>query len=116
VRAVLKELHDAIGDEGGAEEGARARARILRLLSALGWQAPAEEAPAEAAAAPPPPPEEPAANGAAEDAADASGAAMPPSCLLDKAVLLLCCERTRGGCRVRRRCPRAECCGHGRCI
>jgi len=117
VRAVLKEFHDAIGDEGGAEEGARARARILRLLSAPGWQAPAEEAPTKAAA-PPPPPEEPAANGAAEDAADASGAALPPFLLFaaKQSVLLLCCEQSQAGYRMQCRCPRADYCRHGRCI
>ena len=61
MRAVLQEFHDSIGNEGGADEGMRARARVLRLLVALGWEAPE---------APPPPPEEPAANGTAQPAAD----------------------------------------------
>ncbi|KAK9834002.1 hypothetical protein WJX81_002145 [Elliptochloris bilobata] len=67
VRAVLEEFHDSIGDEDGADEGVRARARVMRLLTALGWEAPE---------VPPPPPEELPANGTAAVAeVEANGAA-----------------------------------------
>lgn len=38
VRSKLKEFHDAIGDEGGADEADRQRARIMRLLVELGYK------------------------------------------------------------------------------
>jgi hypothetical protein len=49
VRAMLKEFHDSIGEEGGADEAGRARGQIRRLLAALGYEEP--EQPEEAAAA-----------------------------------------------------------------
>lgn len=63
VRGKLKEFHDAIGDEGGAEEADRQRGKVMRLLLELGYkeeEAPSPLAPLDAA--------EPAANGAAADA------------------------------------------------
>lgn len=70
VRTVLKEFHDSIGDEGGAEDSGRARSRVMRLLTALGWEAP-EEPPPPPEEPPPPPPEAPSANGVPTEAAGA---------------------------------------------
>ena len=81
MRAVLQEIHDSIGDEGGANEGMRARARVMRLLMALGWEAPE---------VPPPPPEEPQANGTAQSAAAADGV---PLYTCHARMLDLCCCR-----------------------
>lgn len=85
VRGKLKEFHDAIGDEGGAEEADRQRAKVMRLLLELGYKE-------EEALPPLPPPDaaEPAANGAAADADEEAdpfnldalpetGAAPPPA-------------------------------------
>lgn len=46
VRRKLKEFHDAIGEEGGEEDAERQRAKVMRLLDALGYEEP-EEAPPE---------------------------------------------------------------------
>ena len=73
MRAVLQEFHDSIGNEGGADEGMRARARVIRLLVALGWEAPE---------APPPPSDEPAANGTAQPAADEGALCCAPATVL----------------------------------
>jgi hypothetical protein len=64
VRTTLKEFHDAIGDEGGADEAERQRARVMRLLLELGFK---EE---EAAPQPPPPADDAAQNGAAAENGD----------------------------------------------
>ncbi|EIE25166.1 DUF1716-domain-containing protein [Coccomyxa subellipsoidea C-169] len=85
VRGKLKEFHDAIGDEGGAEEADRQRAKVMRLLLELGYKE-------EEALPPLPPPDaaEPAANGAVADADEEAdpfnldalpetGAAPPPA-------------------------------------
>lgn len=46
VRRKLKEFHDALGEEGGEEDAERQRAKVMRLLGALGYEEP-EEAPPE---------------------------------------------------------------------
>ena len=69
MRTVLKEFHDSIGDEGGAEDSGRARSRVMRLLTALGWEAPEEPPPPPEE--PPPPPEAPSANGVPTESAGA---------------------------------------------
>jgi hypothetical protein len=40
LREVLKEFHDKIGLEGGEDEANRARTRVMRMLSALGYEEP----------------------------------------------------------------------------
>jgi hypothetical protein len=44
VRRKLKEFHSAIGEEGGNDDAERQRAKVMRLLEALGYEEP-EEAP-----------------------------------------------------------------------
>ncbi|BDA41413.1 beta-catenin-like protein 1 [Coccomyxa sp. Obi] len=60
VRRKLKEFHDAIGDEGGAEEAERQRGKVMRLLLELGYK---EEAPPLPLPTTEGGPEGPAANG-----------------------------------------------------
>ena len=60
VRQKLKEFHDAIGEEGGEEDAQRQRAKVMNLLTGLGYEKPEEPAPA-----PQPLPEAPA-NGTAD--------------------------------------------------
>lgn len=38
LRDVLKEFHDNIGNEGGEDEAQRARNRVMKMLSALGYK------------------------------------------------------------------------------
>lgn len=45
VRQKLKEFHDAIGEEGGEEDAARQRAKVMNLLTGLGYEKPEEPAP-----------------------------------------------------------------------
>ena len=45
VRQKLKEFHDAIGEEGGEEDAARQRAKVMNLLTGLGYEQPEEPAP-----------------------------------------------------------------------
>ena len=40
VRRNLKELHDAVGEEGGLEEAERSRGLIRRLMVSLGYEEP----------------------------------------------------------------------------
>ncbi len=67
VRRKLKEFHDAIGDEGGAEEAERQRGKVMRLLLELGYE---EEAPPLPLPSTEGGPEGPEANGRAGDAGE----------------------------------------------
>ena len=72
VRQKLKEFHDAIGEEGGEEDAQRQRAKVMNLLTGLGYEKPEEPAPA-----PQPLPEAPA-NGTAHAGAPAIQSCMCP--------------------------------------
>ncbi len=72
VRQKLKEFHDAIGEEGGEEDAQRQRAKVMNLLTGLGYEKPEEPAPA-----PQPLPEVPA-NGTADAGTPASTPCMCP--------------------------------------
>ena len=90
MRRKLKEFHDAIGDEGGAEEAERQRGKVMRLLLELGYKE-------EAVPLPPPtteggPPEGPAANGRAGDAGEEEADPFNLDALGDTAAPLLPAE------------------------
>ena len=68
VRQKLKEFHDAIGEEGGEEDAQRQRAKVMNLLTGLGYEKPEEPAPQ--------PPPEASANGEA----DAGESAVQSAC------------------------------------